>query len=211
MRPFTTVRSNVCPILNDDVDTDQIIPKQYPKRIERTGFGPFAFAEQRYEDDGVTPRPGFPMNRPEHAGAEILLSGRNFGCGSSREHAPWALEDAGFRVIIASSFADIFHTNCGKIGVLCVELHEKDIARIAESVAADPSVEVVVDLEAQTVTVPTVGVLEGFTCEFPMDPHTRHCLIEGLDDIGLTLEHEPDITAYEQRRPVYRPLVPTPR
>lgn len=210
MRPFTTVRSRACPIPNDDIDTDQIIPKQYLKRIERTGFGPFAFAEWRYEDDGVTPRADFPMNRPEHQGAEVLLTGRNFGCGSSREHAPWALEDAGFRAIIASSFADIFRSNCGKVGVLCVELDEKDVRRIAELVEADPAVEVTVDLEAQRVTVPAVGVLEAVDLPFEVDPHTRHCLLEGLDDIGLTLAHEDDITAYEQRRAAYRPLVPTP-
>ena len=210
MRPFTTVRSKACPITADDIDTDQIIPKQYLKRIERTGFGPFAFAEWRYEDDGVTPKPDFAMNRPEHAGAQVLLTGRNFGCGSSREHAPWALEDAGFRAIIASSFADIFRSNCGKVGILCVELHEKDVERITEIVAADPSVEITVDLEAQRVTVPGTGVLEGLEVEFAIDPHTRHCLIEGLDDIGLTLAHESDITAYEQQRASYRPLVPTP-
>jgi len=210
MRPFTTVRSKACPIPNDDIDTDQIIPKQYLKRIERTGFGPFAFAEWRYEADGVTPRPEFAMNRSEHDGAQVLLTGRNFGCGSSREHAPWALEDAGFRAIIASSFADIFRSNCGKVGILCVELHEKDVQRIAELVEADPSVEITVDLDAQRVSVPAVGVLEGVDLEFAIDPHTRHCLIEGLDDIGLTLAHEADITAYEQRRASYRPLVPTP-
>ena len=210
MRPFTTVRSRVCPIVSDDIDTDQIVPKQYLKRVERTGFGPFAFADWRYEDDGVTPRPDFAMNRPEHAGAEVLLSGRNFGCGSSREHAPWALEDAGFRVIIASSFADIFRSNCGKIGVLCIDVAEKDVQRIAESVEADPSVEVTVDLEHQTVSVPGVGVLEGFEIDFAVDPHTRYCLIEGLDDIGLTLAHEADIASYEERRAAYRPLVPTP-
>ena len=150
------------------------------------------------------------MNRPEHAGAEVLLSGRNFGCGSSREHAPWALEDAGFRAIIASSFADIFRSNCGKVGILCVDLHEKDVQRIAELVEADPLVEITVDLGAQLVSVPSVGVLEGLEVEFAIDPHTRHCLIEGLDDIGLTLAHEADITAYEQQRSAYRPLVPTP-
>jgi 3-isopropylmalate/(R)-2-methylmalate dehydratase small subunit len=210
MRPFTTVRSHACPIPSNDIDTDQIIPKQYLKRIDRTGFGPFAFAEWRYESDGVTPKPDFPMNRPEHAGAQVLLTGRNFGCGSSREHAPWALEDAGFRAIIASSFADIFRTNCGKVGVLCVDLHEKVVQQIAELVEADPAVEITVDLEDLRVTVPAVGVLEGVDVEFTIDPHTRHCLINGLDDIGLTLEHEADITAYEQRRPAYRPLVPTP-
>jgi len=210
MRPFTTVRSHACPIPSNDIDTDQIIPKQYLKRIDRAGFGPFAFAEWRYEADGVTPKPDFPMNRPEHDGAQVLLTGRNFGCGSSREHAPWALEDAGFRVIIASSFADIFRNNCGKVGVLCVELHEKVVAQIAELVDADPSVQITVDLEDLKVSVPAVGVLDGVEVDFTIDPHTRHCLINGLDDIGLTLEHEPDITAYEQRRPAYRPLVPTP-
>ena len=210
MRPFTTVRSNACPIMSDDIDTDQIVPKQYLKRVERTGFGPFAFAGWRYEADGVTPRPEFPMNRPEHAGAQILLSGRNFGCGSSREHAPWALEDSGFRVVIASSFADIFRSNCGKVGVLCVDLHEKVVAQIAELVEADPAVEITVDLEAQTISVPSVGVLDGVEVDFTVDPHVRHCLINGLDDIGLTLQHESDISAYEQRRPAYRPLVPTP-
>ena len=210
MRAFTTVHSHACPIDANDVDTDQIIPKQHMKRIERTGFGPFAFAEWRYESDGVTPRPDFAMNRPEHDGAQVLLTGRNFGCGSSREHAPWALEDAGFRAIIASSFADIFRSNCGKVGILCVELHEKDVQRIAELVAADPSVEITVDLQAQHVSVPAVGVLAAVELDFEIDPHTRHCLIEGLDDIGLTLAHEADITAYERTRPVYRPLVPTP-
>jgi 3-isopropylmalate/(R)-2-methylmalate dehydratase small subunit len=150
------------------------------------------------------------MNRPEHAGAEILLTGRNFGCGSSREHAPWALEDAGFRTIIASSFADIFRSNCGKVGVLCVELHEKVVQQIAELVEADPSVLITVDLQDMRVSVPAVGVLEGVDVEFAVDPHTRHCLLNGLDDIGLTLAHEADITAYEQRRPSHRPLVPTP-
>jgi 3-isopropylmalate/(R)-2-methylmalate dehydratase small subunit len=208
MKPYITVTSRACPIDANDVDTDQIIPKQYLKRIERTGFGPFAFAEWRYEDDG-TPRPDFPMNRPEHEGAQILVTGRNFGCGSSREHAPWALEDAGFRTIIASSFADIFRSNCGKVGVLCVQIDEKLLLRLHEIVAAEPSTELTVDLEAQLLTVPTVGALEGFTVDFDVDQHTKHCLIEGLDDIGLTLANEADITAYEARRPVYRPLVPT--
>jgi 3-isopropylmalate/(R)-2-methylmalate dehydratase small subunit len=209
MRPFTTVTANACPIDADDVDTDQIIPKQYLKRIERTGFGPFAFAEWRYDEDGQ-PRPEFAMNRPEHAGAEILLAGRNFGCGSSREHAPWALEDAGFRVIIASSFADIFRTNCGKVGVLCVPLDEKLVRRLFELVEADPAVTITVDLVAQRLSVPAVGALDGLEEDFEVDPHTKHCLINGLDDIGLTLAHEPDISAYEARRPIYRPLVPTP-
>jgi 3-isopropylmalate/(R)-2-methylmalate dehydratase small subunit len=209
MRAFTTVTSHACPIDANDVDTDQIIPKQHMKRIERTGFGPFAFSDWRYEADG-TPKPDFPMNRPEHDGAQVLLTGRNFGCGSSREHAPWALEDAGFRVIIASSFADIFRTNCGKVGILCVQADEKVVRQLFELVAADPSVRFEVDLEQQRVTVPGVDVLEGVEIDFDIDQHTKHCLINGLDDIGLTLVHEADITAYERTRPVFRPLVPTP-
>jgi 3-isopropylmalate/(R)-2-methylmalate dehydratase small subunit len=209
MRAFTTVTSHACPIDANDVDTDQIIPKQHMKRIERTGFGPFAFSDWRYEADG-TPKPDFAMNRPEHAGAQVLLTGRNFGCGSSREHAPWALEDAGFRVIIASSFADIFRTNCGKVGILCVQADEKVVRQLFELVAADPSVRFEVDLVAQRVTVPGVDVLEGVEIAFDIDQHTKHCLINGLDDIGLTLVHEADITAYERTRPVFRPLVPTP-
>jgi 3-isopropylmalate/(R)-2-methylmalate dehydratase small subunit len=209
MRAFTTVTSHACPIDANDVDTDQIIPKQHMKRIERTGFGPFAFSDWRYEADG-TPKPDFPMNRPEHDGAQVLLTGRNFGCGSSREHAPWALEDAGFRVIIASSFADIFRTNCGKVGILCVQADEKVVRQLFELVAADPSVRFEVDLEQQRVTVPGVDVLEGVEIDFDIDQHTKHCLINGLDDIGLTLVHEADITAYERTRPAFRPLVPTP-
>ena len=208
MKPYTTVTSRACPINANDVDTDQIIPKQYLKRIERTGFGPFAFAEWRYDDDG-NERPEFAMNRPEHAGAEILLTGRNFGCGSSREHAPWALEDAGFRTIIASSFADIFRSNCGKVGVLCVQVDEKVLLRLHELVDADPSIELTVDLAAQRLIAPDAGVLEGLEVAFDVDQHTKHCLIEGLDDIGLTLAHEADISAYAATRPVYRPLVPT--
>ena len=206
MRPFTTVRSRACPIDANDVDTDQIIPKQFLKRIERTGFGPFAFFEWRYEADG-TPKPDFAMNRPEHAGAEVLVTGRNFGCGSSREHAPWALEDAGFRVIVASSFADIFRNNCGKIGVLCVEVDDDVLARMHAAIAADPATPFEVDLATQRVTV---GGGDPFGVPFEVDPHTKHCLIEGLDDIGLTLVHEADITAYEAARTPWRPLVPTP-
>ena len=208
MEPFTTVRSTACPIDGDDIDTDQIIPKQFLKRVERTGFGPFAFYEWRYEDDG-TPKADFAMNRPEHEGAQVLLTGRNFGCGSSREHAPWALEDAGFRAIIASSFADIFRNNCGKAGILCVELDEATVHALRALVAADASVPFEIDLEAQRVRVPAVGVLEGIEVNFAIDPHTKHCLIGGLDDIALTLVHEADITAYEATRDAFRPKVPS--
>ncbi len=209
MEPVTTITSRACPIDLDDVDTDLIIPKQYLKRVERTGFGPFAFAERRYRDDG-SPDPAWPMNRPEHAGAEVLLSGRNFGCGSSREHAPWALEDAGFRAIIAETFADIFRTNCGKIGIVCVPLPPEVVRHLFALVAADPSLEITVDLGAQRVISGGVGDLEGVDVGFDIDEHTRHCLLNGLDDVALTLQHEDDITAYEAQRPVFTPRVPTP-
>lgn len=209
MEPFVTVESHACPMDENDIDTDRILPKQFLKRIERTGFGPFAFADRRYAVDG-TPIPDFPMNRPEHAGAQILVTGRNFGCGSSREHAPWALEDAGFKVILAPSFADIFRSNCGKIGLLCVALDEKLVRRIFEMIAADPSVRLTVDLTDQRVRVPAVGVLEALDEPFEIDQHTRHCLLNGLDHIGLTLQHESDITAFEARRPAFLPAVPTP-
>jgi 3-isopropylmalate/(R)-2-methylmalate dehydratase small subunit len=208
MEPVTVITGRACPIDANDVDTDQIIPKQFLKRTERTGFGPYAFYEWRYEADG-TPKPDFPMNKPEHAGAEVLLAGRNFGCGSSREHAPWALEDAGFRAIIAPSFADIFRTNCAKIGLVAVQLDDEVVRRLFELVAADPAVEVTVDLEQQLVSAPGVGDLEGVEVGFDIDPHTRHCLLEGLDDIALTLVHEPDISAFEADRPTWKPLVPS--
>jgi 3-isopropylmalate/(R)-2-methylmalate dehydratase small subunit len=209
MQPVSAIRGRACPIDANDVDTDQIIPKQYLKRVERTGFGPFAFAEWRYLDDG-SPNPEFAMNRPEHAGANVLVAGRNFGCGSSREHAPWALEDAGFQAVVAPSFADIFRTNCGKVGVVCVALDDEVVRRLFDLIAADPGTEVTVDLEAQRVHAPAVGELEGVDVTFDIDPHTRHCLLNGLDDIGLTLEHEDAITTYEATRPSYTPLVPTP-
>lgn len=209
MRPFKTVESHACPMNENDIDTDRIIPKQFLKRIERTGFGPFAFADRRYTATGE-PIPDFPMNRPEHAGARILVTGRNFGCGSSREHAPWALEDAGFQVILAPSFADIFRSNCGKIGVLCAALDEKVVLQLFELIDADPSVRITVDLEAQRVHAPAVGMLAEVDERFEIDQHTRHCLINGLDHIGLTLQHEDDITVFESRRPAFMPTVPTP-
>jgi 3-isopropylmalate/(R)-2-methylmalate dehydratase small subunit len=208
MDPVTVIQGRVCPIDANDVDTDQIIPKQYLKRVERTGFGPFAFSEWRYDEDG-TPNPEFPMNQPEHAGAQVLVAGRNFGCGSSREHAPWALEDAGFRAIIAPSFADIFRNNCGKVGVVCVELEEGTVRQLFDLVAADPSVEVSVDLEAQRVEAPAANGVEGVSATFDIDQHTKHCLLNGLDDVGLTLQHEDAIGTYEADRPSWKPFVPT--
>ena len=208
MEAVTTVTSRACPVDLDDVDTDLIIPKQVLKRVAKTGFGPFAFSERRYLDDG-SPDPAFPMNKPEHAGAEVLVTGRNFGCGSSREHAPWALDDAGFRAIIAKSFADIFRTNCGKVGIVCVPLDDEHVQRLFALIEADPDVPVTVDLAAQRVTAPAVGDIAGVDVGFDIDQHTKHCLLNGLDDIALTLEHEPDISAYEAARPAWKPLVPS--
>ncbi len=208
MEPVNVVQGRACPIDLNDVDTDLIIPKQFLKSVNKTGFGPFAFNERRYLDDG-SPDPDFPMNRPEHQGAPVLVAGRNFGCGSSREHAPWALQDAGFDAIIAPSFADIFRTNCAKIGIVCVELDEPAVRRLFDLIVADPSVEVTVDLEEQTVTAPGAGGLEGVDASFDIDQHTKHCLLNGLDDIALTLEHAGDIDAYEASRAAWRPAVPS--
>jgi len=208
MEPVTVVSGRACPIDLTDVDTDLIIPKQFLKSVNKTGFGPFAFNERRYLDDG-SPDPSFPMNKPEHAGAPVLVAGRNFGCGSSREHAPWALQDAGFDAIIAPSFADIFRTNCGKIGIVCVELEEPVVRHLFDLVGTDPSVEVTVDLPQQRVRVAGVGELEGIDVSFDIDQHTKHCLLNGLDDIALTLEHADDIGTYESSRARWRPKVPT--
>jgi len=170
-----------------DVDTDQIIPARYLKRVERTGFGPFLFAEWRRDPD-------FVLNRPEAKGATILLAGSNFGSGSSREHAVWALEDHGFRAILAPSFADIFRTNCTKVGLLPVRLPEGTVRGLMDAVEADPAAEITVDLETRTVTGP--GVEAGFE----IDDFTRRRLLDGLDDIGLTLRHEDEISAFERGR-----------
>ncbi len=192
MEPVRHVAGKAAPLDRSDVDTDQIIPAEYLKRVERTGFGPFLFDEWRQDPD-------FVLNRPEYEGAVILVTGPNFGCGSSREHAPWALEDAGFRAIIAPSFADIFRNNCFKIGLLPVDLPQDTVSRLMDLVSRDPGSEVVVDLEAQTVTAP--GVEE----PFKIDAFTRWRLMEGLDDIGLTLRHEDAISAYESRREPWMP------
>ena len=168
-----------------DVDTDQIVPKQFLKRIERTGFGAFLFHDWRQD-------PGFELNRPEYAGAKVLLAGRNFGCGSSREHAAWALQDFGFDAIVASSFGDIFRTNAAKIGLLCVQLPEREVKALMEAVDLDRGSEVTVDLERLEVTGP-----DGRVVPFAFDEGTRHRLLQGLDEIGLTLRHEDAIAAYE--------------
>ncbi|MEX1163151.1 MAG: 3-isopropylmalate dehydratase small subunit [Nitriliruptor sp.] len=207
MQPVSVVTGRACPIDANDVDTDQIIPKQYLKRVERTGFGPFAFAEWRYLDDG-SPNPEFEMNKPEHAGAPIMVAGRNFGCGSSREHAPWALEDAGFTAIIAPSFADIFRNNCGQVGIVAVQLDESVVRRLFDLIATDPSTEITVDLEQQRVTAPGAGDVPAVDVPFDIHPHTRYCLLNGLDAIGLTLQHGDAIDAYESARDRWRPRIP---
>ena len=200
MEPVTTITGTICPIDANDVDTDQIIPKQFLKRVERTGFGPFAFYEWRYDEDG-NPRPDFAMNKPEHQGANILLSGRNFGSGSSREHAPWAIEDAGFKAVIAVSFADIFRNNCGNVGIVAVQLDEPVVRNLFEAVAANPATTFTVDLQSQTV----MG--GGIQADFEIDEHTRHKLLNGLDDVALTLQRDDDIAAFEATREPWRPAL----
>jgi 3-isopropylmalate/(R)-2-methylmalate dehydratase small subunit len=199
MEPFVRVTGVVAPLDRVNVDTDQIIPKQFLKRIERTGFGPFLFFDWRYLSDGRTPDPAFELNAPELQGAKILVAGKNFGCGSSREHAPWALEDYGFRVILAPSFADIFYNNCFKNGVLPVALPEETIAELMRRAQANPGTQLTVDLEAQTISDE-----QGFSLPFEVDSFRRYCLLNGLDDIGLTLQQESEITAYETHRPVWK-------
>ena len=188
MEPFRQVEGVVTPLDRADVDTDQIIPKQFLKRIERTGFGEFLFWDWRGEE-------GFPLDRPEYAGSPILVTGRNFGCGSSREHAPWALEDFGFRAVIAPSFADIFRTNCTKIGLLPVQLPEADVQELIRSAEGEPGARAEVDLEAQVVRMPG-----GREVPFELDPERRRRLLEGLDDIGITLQSEDAIAVYESER-----------
>ena len=196
MQPFTKHTGLVAAMDRANVDTDQIIPKQFLKRIERTGFGQFLFFDWRFLDDGKTPNPDFELNKPEVQGASILLAQRNFGCGSSREHAPWALNDFGFCVVIAPSFADIFYNNCFKNGMLPIRLDEAAVADLFRR-AAKSGARLTVDLENRTITDDS-----GLELTFEVDEFRRHCLLNGLDDIGLTLEHEAKITAYEKSHSV---------
>ncbi len=194
MRPFTTHTGLVMPLDRPNIDTDQIIPKQFLKRIERTGFGKFLFFDWRYLDDG-TDNPEFILNLPEYRGASVLLAQRNFGCGSSREHAPWALEDYGFRAIIAPSFADIFYNNCFKNGLLPIRLDEAVVDDLFQRAAKHPGYKLTADLEKCEIRDDF-----GMKSTFEVDDFRRHCLLNGLDDIGLTLEHEKEIAAYEKAR-----------
>jgi 3-isopropylmalate/(R)-2-methylmalate dehydratase small subunit len=174
-----------------DVDTDQIVPKQFLKRIERTGYGAFLFYDWRFDDEGKE-RPGFELNRPEYRGARVLLAGRNFGCGSSREHAAWALQDYGIDAVVAPSFGDIFRTNAGKNGLLAITLPEGEVERLIESVDLDTGSEMTVDLERRVIVAPDGGEIP-----FAFDEALRHRLLDGLDEIGLTLRHEDTIASYE--------------
>ena len=192
MEPVRVVTGTALPLDRSDVDTDQIIPAEYLKRVERTGFGPFLFAEWRKD-------PAFVLNDDRYARASILVAGANFGSGSSREHAPWALEDAGFRALIAPSFADIFRNNCTKIGLLPVELASDSVRSLMDAGLDDPSTEIVIDLERRVVR--SAGVEE----YFELDDYTRWRLMEGLDDIGLTLRREAKIDVHESGRPTWLP------
>jgi 3-isopropylmalate/(R)-2-methylmalate dehydratase small subunit len=191
MRPFTTHTGLVLPMDRSNIDTDQIIPKQFLKRVERTGFGQFLFFDWRFRDDG-SDNLEFELNLPEYSGASVLLARRNFGCGSSREHAPWALEDYGFRVLIAPSFADIFYNNCFKNGMLPIRFDEATVDDLFALAAAHPGYRLSVDLEKCLISDEY-----GLLLRFEIDGFRRHCLLNGLDDIGLTLQHEPKIAAYE--------------
>ena len=192
MEPVTVIVGRMMPLDRADVDTDQIMPKQFLKRVERTGYGEYLFHDWR-------DHPGFVLNDERYAGANVLVTGPNFGCGSSREHAPWGLQQYGFEAIIAPSFADIFRNNCAKIGLLCVELPAEACKALIELAVADPQAQVRIDLPEQTVE--TARGLD----RFDVDAHTKHMLVEGLDPIALTLGHDADIAAFEARRPSWLP------
>jgi 3-isopropylmalate/(R)-2-methylmalate dehydratase small subunit len=196
MRPVRIVSGRAVPLDRSDVDTDQIIPSDWLKRVERTGFGRGLFSEWR--DDR-----SFVLNDPDYAGATILVTGPNFGTGSSREHAVWALTDYGFEAVVSPRFGDIFRNNCTKNGLLPVEVDAETVRRIMDAVLSDPSIEVVIDVERRVIEVPSVGIEAGF----PLDDFTRQRFLEGLDDIGLTERHLDEIASYEARRPVWMPTL----
>ena len=197
MVPFRVHTGVAAPLDHPNVDTDQIIPKQFLKRVERTGFGQFLFYDWRFGSDG-SPDPSFVLNEPRYAGATVLLAGRNFGCGSSREHAPWALLDYGFRAVVAPSFADIFQNNCTKNGVLPVTLSDEQVAELVRRAREVEGFRLTVDLERCEVRDG-----QGFTASFEIDEFRRQCLLEGLDDVGLTLRHTSLIRQFEEQRPVW--------
>ena len=197
MQPFINHTGLVVPLDRPNVDTDQIIPKQFLKRVERTGFGEFLFYDWRVRPDGE-PDASFLLNDARYRGASVLTAGKNFGCGSSREHAPWALADYGFRAIIAPSFADIFANNCMKNGLLPVVLTDAEVEELMRRAREVENYQITVDLERKT-----VSDAHGFSAAFEIGDFQRYCLLEGLDDIGLTLKHEAEIASYERRRPAW--------
>ncbi len=208
MKAFRQIDGLVCPLDRANVDTDAIIPKQFLKSIQRSGFGPYLFDEWRYTNYGepgmdCSTRPlnvDFVLNQPRYRNAQVLLARDNFGCGSSREHAPWAIEDYGFQVIIAPSFADIFFSNCYKNGILPIVAPAQTVDRLFAECQGTEGYRLKVDLESQTVTTPG-----GFSFGFDITPHRKHCLLNGLDEIGLTLQHASEITAFEQRHRAAQP------
>jgi len=193
MQPFKTLTSLAAPLDRTNVDTDQIIPKQFLKRIERTGYGDFLFFDWRQTPEG-TPVADFVINDARYKGAQILVAGKNFGCGSSREHAAWALNDFGFRVVIAPTFADIFFSNAGKNGIVLVRLSEAEVDALLKNARTMPNYQLTVSLEEQTVTDS-----RGFSAKFEIDPFRKFCLLEGLDDIGLTLRHAAELDRFEKQ------------
>ena len=212
MEPFKTITSLAAPLDRVNVDTDQIIPKQFLKRIERSGYGEFLFFDWRRLQEGPNagdPDPSFTLNDPRYKGAKILIAGKNFGCGSSREHAAWALSDFGFRAVIAPSFADIFFSNAGKNGIVLIRLSEEDVALLLNRAATTPNYELTVSLVDQTVTDGLTGD-ERFHATFEIDPFRKFCLIEGLDDIGLTLRHAVALDTYETKHDQANWLKPRP-
>ncbi|GHT31270.1 3-isopropylmalate dehydratase small subunit [Planctomycetales bacterium] len=192
MQPFTTFTGLVSPFDRSDIDTDQLMPKQFLKLVQRTGFGKFLFFDWRYLDEKYTPNPDFVLNKPEYQGTSILLSRQNFGCGSSREHAPWGLADFGFKVILASSFADIFYNNSFKNGLLPIKLSEKQIEDLFQREKKHKPYQLTVNLEKQLITDNA-----GLSFSFELDEFRKNCLLNGLDDIGITLQHEDKIIEYE--------------
>ncbi len=197
MTPINALTSTAAPLPLPNIDTDQIIPKQFLKRIERTGYGDFLFYDWRRIQEGPDtgkPNPDFVLNKPAYAGAEILIAEKNFGCGSSREHAAWAINQYGFRAVIAPTFADIFYSNAGKNGIILARLTEDEVQTLLARSTANPNHKITINLEAQTVTDD-----QGFHAHFDIDPFRKHCLLNGLDDIGLTLLHADELTRYESK------------
>jgi 3-isopropylmalate/(R)-2-methylmalate dehydratase small subunit len=201
MEKFRTLTAVAAPLAMINIDTDKIIPKQYLKTIRRTGLGTGLFSELRYNDDG-TDNPDFVLNKPAYKNARILIAGDNFGCGSSREHAPWALMDYGIRVVISTSFADIFHANAFKNGLLPIKVTKAELDTLMENAERGANATVTVDLENQEITS-----ADGRTIRFDIDPFLRHCLLDGLDDIGLTMQKAPAIETYEEREKAAHPWI----